>query len=150
MDDWGLGAPEYGIGDSFQSSCPAFLPAPPGYTAWSAGTNGPIPADVQAAAVTLSKDMTKPLGYTQTIYSGGVPLILRVDAHTWTTDATTGAVVAGCYHAVDVWIPILGASQVAPPPSSSTNNTLLTISILLGGVVSAFSIYEYFRGRRVI
>jgi hypothetical protein len=149
IDDWGLsGTPQYGAGDSFQATCPAFLPAPPGYTSWSAGTNGPIPADVQAAAVALSKDMTKPLGYTQTMYSGGVPLILRVDAHTWTTDAS-GAVVAGCYHAVDVWIPIMGAAPIAAPSSSSTSNTLLAVSILLGGVVSALSIVEYFRGRKV-
>ena len=147
MDDWGLGAPEYGIGDTYQAQCPGFPPAPVGYTSWNTAVNGSIPAPVQALATALANDMTKPLGYTQTIFSGGVPLIVRVDAHTWTTN-TSGAEVGGCLHGADVFVPIIGAQPVAPS-SSSTSNTLLAVSILLGGVVSALSIVEYFRGRKV-
>lgn len=148
VGDWGLGqAPvQYGTGASYQASCPPFPAPPAGYNAWSAYTNGPIPSDIQAKATALSNDMTKPLGYTETVYAGGVPLLLRVDPHTWTTDAQ-GNAVAGCLHGVGVYVP----SPSSLPPAGATqsgqttSNTLLVISIGLGAVVSALSIIEYFR-----
>jgi len=92
--------------------------------------------------------MTKPLGYSETIYSGGVPIIVRVDAHTWTTDAG-GNVIAACTHGADIWVPAIGVATPAPATSSqqSTSNTLLVVSIGLGAIVSALSIWEFFRKR---
>jgi hypothetical protein len=144
MNDWGLGASptvQYGTGASFQAQCPAFPPPPTGYTSWLVERDGPIPADIQAHATLLANDTTKPLGYTDTVYSGGVPLLLRVDAHTWTTDAS-GNAVAGCLHGCDVWIPSAAMQATA---SNSGTNRLLTLSIILGGVVSIFSIYEFLK-----
>ncbi len=156
MNEWGIGQTttppvQYGSGSTYQSQCPAFPAAPAGYVAWATSINGAIPADVQARATTIANDMTKSLGYTETIYSGGVPLLLRVDAHTWTTDAQ-GNVVAGCDHGVDVFVP--SPTAIVPPstqpPSTSSSgssltNTLLVASIGLGAIVSALSIYEFLR-----
>jgi len=89
MNEWGLASPDptFGQGTTLQSACPAFPSAPEGYVVWNTNVNGAVPADVQARAVALTKDPAKTLGYTETIYSGGVPLLLRVDPHTWSTDA---------------------------------------------------------------
>ena len=149
IDDWGLGAPpaQYGTGTSFQSACPPFPPGPTGYVAWSIPVNGPIPANIQARATALANDLTKPLGYSETIYSGGVPIIVRVDAHSWTTDAT-GNVVAACTHGADVWVPAIGVTIPAPVPAqASSSNKFLAISIGIGAIASALSIYEYFKNR---
>lgn len=149
MDDWGLGAPpaQYGTGASFQSACPPFPAAPTGYVAWNVNVNGAIPSDVQARATALANDLTKPLGYSETIYSGGVPLILRVDAHSWTTDAS-GNVIAACTHGADVWIPSFGTTTPVPASSSSQSNAFFIFSIGLGAVVSVLSIYEYFNRKK--
>lgn len=148
MNDWGLGdSVNYGTGESYQASCPGFPPPPAGYVAWSENVNGAVPANVVARAKALSNDMTKSLGYTETIYSGGVPLLLRVDAHTWTTDAS-GNAVAGCFHGVDVWVPSPNGAQ-SPTPSQgfSTSGKLFALSLGLGVIVSALSIYEFVRRR---
>lgn len=134
---------QYGSGASFQSQCPAFPPAPPGYDVWNEEENGPVPADVVAHAKSLAGDMTLPLGYSDTVYSGGVPLIVRVDPHTWTTDAQ-GNVVPGCYHGATVYVPLPG--QPAQPSSGSSSpgpGTLFTLSLILGTVVSGLSLYEW-------
>jgi len=147
-EEWGLAqTPSFGAGTQYQAACPPFPPAPAGYVAWNTGVNGAVPAEVVAAATALANDMTKPLGFTQTVYSGGVPLLLRVDPHTWTLDAQ-GNASPGCYHGVDVWIPAPTTAPPATAAAQSTSNTLLVISIALGGVVSALSIIEYFRGRK--
>jgi hypothetical protein len=148
VDDWGLGQSpvQYGSGTSYQGSCPSFPAAPAGYVPWSVNLNGAIPAAVQARANALASDMTKALGYTETMYSGGVPLILRVDAHTWTTDSS-GQVNPGCYHGVDVWVPAIGAAAPAPATQASTSNRFLAISIGIGAIASVLSIYEYFKNR---
>lgn len=158
MNEWGIGQTttppgvQYGTGVNYQASCPAFPAAPPGYTAWATPVNGVIPPDIQARATTLANDMTKALGYTEMVYSGGVPLILRVDPHTWTTNAS-GEVIAGCLHGVGVYVP--SAATIVPPATppttssgSGTTNTLLVASIGLGAIVSALSIYEFFRRSR--
>jgi hypothetical protein len=148
MDDWGVGdAVSYGQGASYQGSCPTFPPPPPGYSTWNVDVNGQVPADVVARAKVLASDMTKPLGYTETIYSGGVSLILRVDPHTWTTDAK-GNYVAGCFHGVSVYIPMpetaSSSSGGSILPSNDTITTLFMLSLGLGAIVSAISIYEAF------
>src|SRR5580692_6632113 len=99
----------YGTGASYQAQCPAFPPPPAGYVPWDVDVNGAIPADLVAHAKTLAFDMTKPLGYSDTVYSGGVPIIVRVDAHTWSTDAS-GQVIAGCFHGADLFVPALQAA----------------------------------------
>lgn len=135
----------WGSGSQAQALCPAFLPAPPGYVAWDTSVNGPIPANIQQQATALANDLTKPLGYTSTVYVSGIPVLVRVDAHTWTTDAS-GNEVSGCYHGADVWIP---AVNVTPPsPSNSTTNTLLVASLGLGAAVSALTIYDFLRRPR--
>lgn len=135
----------WGSGAQYQANCPAFLPAPPGHVAWDTNVNGPIPANVQQQATALANDLTKPLGYTSTVYVSGIPVLVRVDAHTWTTDST-GTTVAGCYHGADVWLP---AVNVAAPSSSNaaTTNTLLLLSLGLGAAVSALTIWDFLRRR---
>lgn len=134
---------QYGSGASFQSQCPAFPPAPPGYDVWNEETNGPVPAAVVSHAKSLAGDMTLPLGYADTVYSGGVPLIVRVDPHTWTTDAQ-GNVVPGCYHGATVYVPLVAPSPPTPSSSSSSSaGALFTVSLLLGTVVSGLSLYEW-------
>jgi hypothetical protein len=131
----------YGTGASFQQQCPAFPPGPPGYIPWDTSRNGPIPAEIVAHAKTLADDMSKPLGYSDTVYSGGVPIIVRVDAHTWTTDAS-GNAVEGCFHGADVWVPSGGASPASSGSSSSTGNTLLTASLLVGLVATGLGLLD--------
>ncbi|SRR5579883_2612092 len=134
---------QYGSGASFQSQCPAFPPPPPGYDVWNEEENGPVPAAVVAHAKSLAGDMSLPLGYSDTVYSGGVALIVRVDPHTWTTDAQ-GNVVPGCYHGATVYVPQPG--QPATPSSGSSSpgpGTLFTLSLALGTVVSALTLYEW-------
>lgn len=130
----------YGQGASYQALCPAFPPAPAGYVAWDTSVNGAIPANVLEHAQALANDATKPLGYTDTVYSGGVPLLVRVDAHTWTTDAQ-GNVVAGCFHGADVFVPVVQAPASAS--STPTMGGLFLLSVGLGIVVSGISIYEW-------
>jgi len=81
MNEWGLASPDptFGQGTTLQSACPAFPSAPEGYVVWNTNVNGAVPADVQARAVALTKDPAKTLGYTETIYSGGVPSAYMVD-----------------------------------------------------------------------
>jgi hypothetical protein len=151
MNEWGLAAPDptYGTGASLQGTCPAFPPPPDGYAAWNTNVNGSVPANVVARAKALANDMSKALGYTETIYSGGVPLLLRVDAHTWSTDAS-GNPIAGCFHGVDVWVPTPGSTPpaVSTSSSSSPNSTLWALSLGLGVIVSGVTIFEYLRRKR--
>jgi len=154
MNEWGLSdsPPQYGAGQNYQAGCPAFPAAPAGYVAWSTAVNGAVPTNVQQRASQLANDMTKPLGYTETIYSGGVPLLLRVDPHTWSSDSS-GNSIAGCFHGVDVWVPSATPTTPATPASESsfggTAATLFALSLGLGAVVSAISIYEWLhRGTR--
>ena len=146
MNEWGLASPDptFGQGTTLQSACPAFPSAPEGYVVWNTNVNGAVPADVQARAVALTKDPAKTLGYTETIYSGGVPLLLRVDPHTWSTDAQGGA-IPGCFKGFDVWIPTPGASPPTLATSSGPNPGLWALSLGLGVIVSGFTIYEFIR-----
>ena len=147
---FGLGAaatsaatgPTYGTGTPLQNACPPFPPAPLGYVAWDTNVNGAIPAAVQAAATALANDLTKPLGYTQTVYSGGVPLLVRVDAHTWTSD-TAGNPVGGCFHGADVFVPT--PTVITSQPSGENSNGLIIASIALGAVVSVLTIWDFMR-----
>ena len=138
---------QYGTGPSFQSQCPVFPPPPAGYTAWDVDLNGPVPPEVQAHAVALSNDMTKPLGYTDTVYSGGVPLLVRVDAHPWTTDKS-GNIVLGCFHGAEIWIPTSVAQATVQPPTQ-TGGGLLVASLVLGTIVSGLTIYDFVKRRKV-
>jgi len=137
-------ATQYGSGASFQAQCPAFPPAPNGYVAWDTNVNGPIPSDVQAHAKTLANDMSKPLGYSDTIYSSGVPIVVRVDAHTWTTDAS-GNVVEGCFHGADVFVPVPGSSPATPASSSSPSASLFSLALVLGAIASSLAIVDHVR-----
>ena len=155
--EWGLAqaasptspaAPQFGSGDSYQSACPPFPPPPAGYAAWNASVNGAVPANVQAAASALANDMSKPLGFTSTVYSGGVAILLRVEPHTWTTNAA-GDVVAGCFHGCGAYLPQPGTSPTSPPAQAGMTGTgLLVASIGLGAVVSVLTIWDFFRRRK--
>lgn len=139
---------QYGQGESFAANCPPF-PAPPvGYRVWNTQIDGPVPPSAVQDAQSLANNMQLPLGYADTIYVSGVPLIVRVDPHPWTTDAQ-GNVIPGCYHGATVYTPTSPGQGVTPPSSSSSGSTLLTISVLLGGAVSAFALLDrLFVGRR--
>ncbi len=138
---------QYGQGQQFQNTCPPFPPAPPGYVVWNTTVNGPVPADVQQQANALAKDMTQQLGTQVTVYSSGVPVIVRVDPHPFTYDSQ-GNIVPGCYHGATVYAPILGGVTPPAPGSSSVGGTLFTLSLVLGVAVSAISLIEYARKRK--
>ena len=89
---------------------------------WNTSINGPVPPDVQQQASALAADMTKALGTTATIYSSGIPVIVRVDPHPFSYDAA-GNVVPGCYHGATVYLPAVGLG-VTPPASSGAGGTL--------------------------
>jgi hypothetical protein len=137
---------QYGQGQSFQNTCPPFPPPPDGYVVWNTTVNGPVPADVQQQASALAADMTKALGTTVTVYSSGVPVIVRVDPHPFSYDSA-GNVVPGCYHGATVYVPAVGLG-VTPPAPSSTGGTLFTISLILGAAASAIAIIEHVRRRK--
>lgn len=138
---------QYGQGQQFQNTCPPFPPPPDGYVVWNTSINGPVPPDVQQQASALAADMTKALGTTATIYSSGIPVIVRVDPHPFSYDAA-GNVVPGCYHGATVYLPAVGLG-VTPPTSSGAGGTLFTISLILGAAASAIAIIEHVRRRKV-
>jgi hypothetical protein len=140
---------QFGQGPQFAANCPPFPPPPTGYRVWNEQIDGPVPPAAVQDAQALAYNMQLPLGYADTIYVNGIPLIVRVDPHTWTTDAQ-GNVIAGCYHGATVYTPTAPGQGVTPPNASGGggSSALITASILLGATASAIALIDRFFGRR--
>jgi hypothetical protein len=139
---------QYGQGEQYAANCPPFPAPPTGYRVWNTQIDGPVPQSAVQDAQSLASNMQLPLGYADTIYVNGVPLIVRVDPHPWTTDAQ-GNVVPGCYHGATVYTPTSPGQGVTPPSSSSGGTSaLFTASILLGATASVIALLDRFFGRR--
>jgi len=138
---------QFGQGQSYAANCPPFPAPPAGYRVWNTQTDGPVPTAAVQDAQALAGNMQLPLGYADTIYVNGIPLIVRVDPHPWTTDAE-GNVIPGCYHGATVYTPTSPGQGVVPPSSGGGTSALLTASILLGATASGIALIDRFFGRR--
>ena len=137
----------YGQGQALAQSCTAPLPAPQGYRYWNTSTDGPIPSDLQAHAVSLANNMALPLGYLDHVSSTvGQTLLFQVEPHQWTLDAS-GNQVPGCYHAVGLYVPVNAPTPVTPPVTTrgGAGGALFLVAVGLGAVVSGITLWEKLR-----
>ena len=132
---------QFGAGPLFAAQCP-IAPAPVGYRLWVDALDGPVPDVLARAAADLAADSSVPVGATTNYALPGVVVLLRVEPHVWGPDGA-GKLVAGCFRACGVYVPVVPGDPSVQPPTVVRESpwtrtaAILTVFTIAGGILAS-------------